>query len=68
MLTRIILAVIVAVVVYLVCIFVGGVILTSLGVPIAVKVGEFLNQWAGAISVLAGLWYFFSGGSFSFRR
>jgi hypothetical protein len=64
MLSRIILAVVVAVVAYLICIFVGGVLLVSLGVPIAVAVGRFLVQWATVISVLAGLWFFFAGGGF----
>ena len=65
MLNRIILACLVAVIVYLVCVFVGGVILVSLGVPIVVQVGDFLKQYAGVIAAVAGLWYFFSGGSFS---
>jgi hypothetical protein len=62
MLSRIILAVVVAVVAYLICLFVGGVLLVSLGVPIAVAVGRFLVQWATVISVLAALWFFFAGG------
>ena len=67
MINRIVLACIVAVVIYLVCIFVGGVILTSLGVPIVVAVGAFLAQYAGIIAALAGLWHFFSGGAWPFR-
>jgi len=65
MLNRIILACLVAVVAYLICVFVGGVLLVSLGVPIVVAVGKFLDQYAGVIAAVAGLWYFFSGGSFS---
>lgn len=63
MLNRIILACLVAVIVYLICVFVGGVLLVSLGVPIVVAVGKFLDQYAGVIAAVAGLWYFFSGGS-----
>ncbi len=61
MLNRIILACLVAVIVFLACVFVGGVLLVSLGVPIVVAVGKFLEQYAGVISAVAGLWYFFSG-------
>lgn len=64
MLARLILAVIVAVVVGLVCLLVGG-ILATLGVPIATTIGNFLARWAWALGVLAGLWHFFAGG-FSF--
>jgi len=61
LLSRIVLAVIVAIVVGLACIFVGG-ILASLGIPIAVTVGGFLVTWGWVLGVLAGLWYFFKGG------
>lgn len=62
MLRRIILAVLIAVAAYLICIFVGGVLLTSLEAPIAVAVGQFLEKYASVISILVGLWYFFAGG------
>lgn len=70
MLSRIVLACCVAVVAFLICVFVGGVLLVSLGVPVVVKVGEFLKQYAAVIATLAGLWFFFAGGHFSnpFRR
>lgn len=61
MLARLVLAVVVAVVVGLVCLLVGS-ILVTLRVPIAVTVGEYLDAWGWVIGVLAGLWYFFSGG------
>jgi hypothetical protein len=61
MLARICLALVAAVVAYLLCLFVGGVVLESLGVPIAVKTGEFLASNAGIIAALVALWYFFSG-------
>jgi hypothetical protein len=60
MLTRIILALIVAVAVGLLCILLGSV-LASLNVPITDTIGSFLRQWGWVIGVLAGLWYFFSG-------
>jgi hypothetical protein len=63
MLSRVVLAVVAAVIAYLICVFVGGVLLVQLQIPIAVAVGRFLEQYAPVISVLAGLWYFFSGGT-----
>lgn len=59
LLVKLILAVVVAVVVGLVCILVGA-ILASINVPPAEAVGHFLNQFAWAIGILAGLWYFFT--------
>lgn len=66
MIARLILAVVVAVVVTLVCILAGS-ILGTLGVQIAVTVGNFLKQWSAALGVLAGLWYFFSGSNWLAR-
>lgn len=60
MIGRVVLAVVVAVVVGLLCILLGG-ILVTLQVPIAVTVGGFLVQWGWVLGVLAGLWYFFRG-------
>lgn len=62
MLARLILAVVVAVVVTLACILVGA-ILVTLTVDVAVTVGDFLKHYSGVLGVLAGLWYFFAGGS-----
>lgn len=67
MLRNIVLAVVVAVAVTLACILLGS-ILVALGVSVAVAVGGFLKEWAGVIGVLAGLWYFFAGGTFLGRR
>ena len=61
MLSRVILATVAAVAAFLVCVFVGGVLLAGTGVPIAIAVGGFLNQYATVIAILVGLWYFFSG-------
>jgi len=62
MLGRLIKAVVVAVVVTLACILLG-LILNSLTVQIAVTIGNFLKTYGAVIGVLAGLWYFFAGGS-----
>jgi Tfp pilus assembly protein PilN len=60
MLRRLALAVVVAVVVTLACVLLGG-ILATLQISIAVTIGQFLTQWSGVLGVLAGLWFFFSG-------
>ncbi len=60
MLSKIILAVIVAVVVTLACVLLGGILIT-LTVSIAVTIGSFLKDYAGVLGVLAGLWFFFTG-------
>lgn len=60
MITRLVLAVVVAVVVGLACVLLGSV-LGSLNVPIAETVGHFLRGYAWLIGALAGLWYFFTG-------
>lgn len=61
MLSKLILAVVVAVIVTLACILVGGILIT-LTISIAVTIGSFLKDYAGVLGVLAGLWYFFAGG------
>lgn len=58
--SRIVLAVVVAIAVGLACILIGT-ILAALGVPIAETVGGFLRSWGWVIGVLAGLWWYFSG-------
>lgn len=62
MISRIVLAVIVAIVVGLVCILLGG-ILGTLHIDILSSVGGFLEKYGWALGVLAGLWYFFAGGN-----
>ena len=68
MIGRVVLAVVVAIVVGLLCMYLLGPILVSLGVPIAVIVGEFFVKWGWTLGVLAGLWYFFSGQSWPLSR
>lgn len=62
MLRNIILATIVAIVVYLICIFVGG-LFAAMNVPIAATVGDFLVRFATVIAILAGLWRYFGAGN-----
>lgn len=64
MIARVVLSVVVAIVVTLLCILLGA-ILVTLKVPIAITVGHFIETWAYVIGILAGLWYFFAGGSIS---
>jgi hypothetical protein len=61
LISRLVLAVIIAVVVTLACILLGG-ILVTLKVGIAVTVGDFLQSYGAVLGVLAGLWYFFTNG------
>lgn len=68
LLSRVVMAVVVAVLVTLACILVGSILIT-LEVAIAVTIGAFLKDWATVLGVLAGLAYFFSGSTWSpFRR
>ncbi len=67
MLNRIVLSVLVAVVVTLACILVGGILIT-LTVAVAVTVGQFLKDYGAVIGVIAGLWYYFSGANWPTRR
>ena len=64
MIARLALSVVVAVVVGLICQLFGP-ILISMGVPFAVAVGAFLVQWGWVLGICAGIWYFFSGGGFT---
>lgn len=65
MIARIVLAVVIAVVVGIVLTALLGPVLVSVHVPIAETIGRFFEDWGFVIGVLAGLWYFFAGGSFN---
>lgn len=67
MLSKIVLAVVVAVIVTLGCMLIGGILIT-LSVAVAVTVGQFLKDYGTVIGVLAGLWFFFSNASFPSLR
>lgn len=60
MLRKLLVFVVVAVITYLVCVFVGG-LLVALNVSVASYVGAFLKEFASVIAILAGLWYAFIG-------
>jgi len=57
LITRIVLAVVVAVAVTLGCILIGG-ILSTLKVAVAVTVGRFLENYGSVIGVCYGIWFF----------
>lgn len=59
MLSRIVLAVVVGVVVFLGCVLVGN-LLVDLTASFAVTIGNFLSRYAGVFGLLAALWYFFA--------
>jgi hypothetical protein len=57
---RLVLALVVAVIVWLVCFFIGG-LLAMMNVPLAAYVGDFLQRYAVVLAVLAFLWAFIRG-------
>lgn len=63
--SRIVLAVVIAVIVGIVLVGLLGPVLISVKVPIAVTVGRFFVDWGFVLGLLAGLWFYFAGGSFS---
>lgn len=67
MISRLVMAVVVAVVVTLGC-FLLGAILVTLKVDVAVTIGNWLKQYGGVLGVLAGLAHFFGGGTNWFKR
>lgn len=67
LIARLVLAVVVGVIVYLVCQLFGPLV-ASLHVEFAVKIGNWLTQFAGVLGLLAALWFFFAGGGISLPR
>lgn len=61
MIARLVIAVVVGVVVYLVCILFGP-LLADLKVSFAVTIGGWLVQYAAVLGLLAALYSFFRGG------
>jgi hypothetical protein len=61
LISRLILALVVAIVVWLICTFVGDLV-SAMNVPIAGVVGGFLKTYAVVLAILAFLWQFFAGG------
>lgn len=62
MIRKLVLAVVVAVVVTLLCVLLGS-LLAALQVEVAVVVGGFLKTYSAVLGILAGIWYYFTGGS-----
>lgn len=62
MFQRIMRAVIIGVVVWLLCLLIA-VILRLLKAEFAVALGGYASQYAGLIGLLAALWHFFAGGA-----
>lgn len=60
MFRKLILAVVVGVLTTLVCLFVGGLLLT-MEVSWVVATGAFLKTFAGLLGLMAALWHFFAG-------
>ena len=58
---RLAIALVAAIVVWLVCFFSGG-LMGLMNVPIAAYVGSFLREFAVVLAILAFLWAFFRGG------
>ena len=67
MLSKIVIACVVGIVVFLACILVGGLLVTTT-VPFVVTVGNFLQDYAGLLGLLAALWHFFAGGTLFNRQ
>lgn len=67
MLGRIVMACIAGILVFLVCVLVGGLLVTT-AVPFVVTVGTFLKTYAGLLGLLAALAHFFGGGPTVFKE
>lgn len=65
MIGRLVLAVVVGVVVYLLCLLFGPLV-ADLKASFAVTIGHWMVAYAAILGLLAALWYFFAGGGFSF--
>lgn len=68
MISRVVLAIVVAVLVGLVCMFLLGPILLTVSVPIVQIAGSFLVNLGWTLGLLAGVWYFFAGATWPLRR
>lgn len=61
MIESIVIAVIIAIIVGALLVYLLGPVIKSLPAPIAQIVGDFFVTWGWGIGILAGLLYFFSG-------
>lgn len=64
---RIALAVVVGIATYIVLKFLGGA-MGTVDIEWVSYTGSFIEQWAGVISFLAAVWYFFKGNGWPFNR
>jgi len=60
MVRRIVLALVVGVVVWLVAELVGGLIVSAVPLGWADTIGNFLVAWGGLLGLLAALWHYFT--------
>jgi hypothetical protein len=63
MISRLIVAIVYAIIVGLVLLLIG-LVLVALGIPILATIGHFLKQWCWVLGFLAGVLSFFGGWSF----
>ena len=61
MIARVVLAIVVGIVVFLACTFLGG-LAASVAISWVAAIGSFFKEWAALIGLLAALWHFFRGG------
>lgn len=67
MIRRIMLALLVGIIVWLLCQFFGGV-LGAMEISWITAAGTFLKTFAGLISLVAAVWYYFAGGDLPVLR
>lgn len=61
MLSPVIQAVVVGIIVWLVCILVGGLLVAAVPLSWVDTIGNFLVNFGALLGLLATLWYYFSG-------
>ena len=61
MIARAVIALVIAIVVWLVLVYLLGPILITLVFPVAVILGDFFIHWGVVLAICAFLWYFFFG-------
>ena len=60
---RLILAVVIGVIVAITLVGLVGPLLQDLKIDFAVTVGSFFVSWGSVLGLLAGLWFYFKGGT-----
>lgn len=64
MIEAIVIALLIAIVVGALLVYLLGPIIKSIPAPVATIVGDFFTQFGWFIGLIAGLWWFFTGGHF----